>query len=166
MNQGYRVGVASAPSGLQEIRIENFNCRDIWHKLKPIYFKLENTQFKIYPKGYTYQIDPNQGFCQVGLQGIPGESNEYRLGTIFLRNFYTSLDFVRDHIAIGINRGSSKERAEIIGHNYDPLDVVKTGHSTGTYILISLLAIMCASVTFTIALEVVSRKRKQRAAQK
>ena len=162
MNDNYRVSVADAPSGLKEIRIENYNCKDILHKLKPIYFKLESTEIKIYPKGYTYQIDPNQGYCQVGLQGIPGESNEYRLGTIFLRNFYTSFDYDKDQIAIGINRGSSKERAEIIGHSYDPFDGLPDGGPTiGTYILVILMAIMCAGITIFIVTMVISRKRKQ-----
>jgi len=40
--------------------------------------------------------------CFIALQGIPGKS-EYRLGSIFLRSFYTILDFERDIIGLGIN---------------------------------------------------------------
>lgn len=166
MNEKYKVSVVTAPNGLKEISIENFNCRDIIHKLKPIYFKLESTEIKIYPKGYTYQLDKNQGYCQVGLQGIPGESNEYRLGTIFLRNFYTSLDYEKDQIAIGVNRGAAKERAEIIGHNFDPFEELPDdGPTLGSYILIILMAIMCAGITIFVVTLVISRKKKQHMAQ-
>lgn len=65
---------------------------------------LESTQMIINPKGYTYQLDENQGYCQVGIAADKNsDSNEYRLGTIFLRNFYTSLDYDADLIAIGVN---------------------------------------------------------------
>lgn len=36
---------------------------------------------------------------------LPGEANEYRLGTLFMRNFYTALDFDNDMIILGVNAG-------------------------------------------------------------
>ena len=40
-----------------EIRITNHNCKDVWDKLKPISFKIEDTVITIEPQGYTYQLD-------------------------------------------------------------------------------------------------------------
>lgn len=46
-----------------------------------------------------------------------GQTHEYRLGTIFLRNFYTALDFDHDQIAIGVNKQAALlNQAMIIGH--------------------------------------------------
>ena len=91
------------------MRIYGGNCAEFWQYMKPIEFKLERTVIKINPSGYTYQeYDKNQGFCQVGLHTVPDPNiNEYRLGTVFLRNFYTALDYDRDLIVIGVNKGSS-----------------------------------------------------------
>jgi hypothetical protein len=36
---------------------------------------------------------------------LEGEQNEYRLGTIFMKNFYTALDFDNDMIVLGVNAG-------------------------------------------------------------
>ena len=49
-----------------------------------------------------------------------GVTNEYRLGTVFLRNYYTVLDYEHDMILLGINKG--QESAVIHGHVYDPFD--------------------------------------------
>lgn len=73
------------------------------------------------PRGYTYMYDENQGYCQIGLHPSNGETNAYRLGNIFLRNFYTSLDYDRDLIMIGVNRGAvTYASAKIEGHKSDP----------------------------------------------
>jgi hypothetical protein len=47
----------------------------------------------------------NQGYCSIGLEKLKDVDNEYRLGTLFMRNFYTALDFDNDMIAIGVNAG-------------------------------------------------------------
>lgn len=58
--------------------------------------------------------------CFIALQGIPGKS-EYRLGSIFLRSFYTILDFERDVIGLGINdQLKDLAKAQIIGTNFEP----------------------------------------------
>lgn len=85
--------------------------------MKPIKFKIENTTIVINPRGYTYRSDENQRFCQIGIQPLLGDRNEYRLGTIFLQNFYTSLDYDKDLIAIGLNQDAvTFDRANIIDH--------------------------------------------------
>lgn len=51
---------------------------------------------------------------------MKGVSNEYRLGTVFLRSFYTVLDYEHDMIYLGVNLG--QEEAVMHGHVYDPFD--------------------------------------------
>lgn len=43
--------------------------------------------------------------CFIGIESISDNSNQYRLGTIFLRNFYTALDYEKNVIQLGINKG-------------------------------------------------------------
>ena len=86
------------------MRVNDYNCDKVQPFLKPIEFKLETTAIKINPYGYTYQeYDNKQGFCQIGLESLPSK-NEYRLGTVFLRNFYVGLDYDKDLIIIGVNK--------------------------------------------------------------
>jgi hypothetical protein len=40
----------------------------------------------------------------VGVEGIPDNLNQIRLGSVFLRNFYTVLDFDNNYIMIGLNK--------------------------------------------------------------
>lgn len=127
------------------MRVNDHNCDKVWQHLKPIEFKLETTAIKINPYGYTYQeYDAQQGFCQIGLESIPGR-NEYRLGTVFLRNFYVGLDYDKDLIIIGINKEASDyASAEIIGHSVDPYKP-KVG-SYGPLIFILILCIIIAVI--------------------
>lgn len=107
--------------GYWEIRIPDKACSDVWDDLKPIEFKLENTTIVIQPQGYTYQLDPSQDYCQIGFHALLGDTNEYRLGNLFLRNFYTVLDYDHDMIAIGVNAGSGfMASATIQGHIDNP----------------------------------------------
>ena len=46
--------------------------------------------------------------CFIGVQSIPDNFNQYRLGTIFLRNFYTGLDYENNLILLGPNEGTDK----------------------------------------------------------
>ena len=55
---------------------------------------------------------------------LKGEKNEYRLGTLFMRSFYTGLDFDNDLIILGVNAGSSdRAKAVIFGHTDNPFYV-------------------------------------------
>lgn len=62
-NKDYRVVKERNENGQWEIRVVNLNCEDVWDKLKPIKFKIENTSITIEPRGYTYQLDKRQGYC-------------------------------------------------------------------------------------------------------
>ena len=54
--------------------------------------------------GYLYT---KNGKCFVGIESIPDRFNQIRLGRVFLRNFYTSLDFENDLIILGLNLGGA-----------------------------------------------------------
>lgn len=159
MNEDYRiVKEKSLDTGMWEIRVPDKNCKDVWGFLKPIAFKLEKTNIVIQPRGYTYQLDPNQGYCQIGIQPTPGDSNEYRLGTIFLRNFYTALDYDADLIVIGVNRGSAQlAKATLVGHRANPLKSKKE-HSSVAAILITF----CLLVLGTLAAVFFILRRRNR----
>jgi len=82
--------------------------------------------------------------CFIGLESIPDDENQYRLGRVFLRNFYTGLDYDQNLIMIGPNAYSSKDaKAYINGKVKNPNK--KKHHSTVKWgwlvvILIGLLA--------------------------
>ena len=55
---------------------------------------------------------------------LPGITNEYRLGTLFMRNFYTALDFDNDMIILGVNSGQADNaKSEIFGHADNPYNI-------------------------------------------
>ena len=59
--------------------------------------------------------------CQIGIEKLRGVQSEYRLGTVFLRNFYTGLDYQNDMIYIGVNKGQADNtRRSIKGRVYNP----------------------------------------------
>lgn len=52
---------------------------------------------------------------------LAGEANEYRLGTLFMRNFYTGLDFDNDMIVLGVNSGQADNAKSVMfGHTDNP----------------------------------------------
>ena len=101
----------------------NKPCSQIYNVLSPISFKLQSTTISIAPRGLTLKSDPNSEDekCRIALEKLVGVSNEYRLGNVFLRNFYTALDFDNDLIIIGVNKGmNSVAMASIEGRVYNP----------------------------------------------
>ena len=96
-------------------------CSKIYGVLKTIEFKLQTTRISITPEGYTYEIDPMEPKCQIGLEKLVGVEHEYRLGNVFFRNFYVGLDYDEDMIYVGINKGMAAiASAGISGHVYNP----------------------------------------------
>lgn len=94
-------------------------ARKACHELEPLLFDIEftlqNTKITIKPRGYLYHLADQNKDCFIGISSIPDSLNQYRLGTIFLRNFYTSLDFDRNQIMIGLNKGSDAMASSISG---------------------------------------------------
>jgi len=58
--------------------------------------------------------------CFIGISSLPDSVGQYRLGTIFLRNFYTSLDFDKNLIMIGLNKGADAMASQISGKAGNP----------------------------------------------
>jgi hypothetical protein len=49
------------------------------------------------------------------------EANEYRLGNVFLRMFYVSLDYDKDMILLGVNKGAELTAAAgVYGKSNNP----------------------------------------------
>ena len=60
-----------------------------------------------------YEIEDK---CYVGIESIPDKVNHYRLGNVFLRNFYTVLNFEKNIIMLGLNKdGAAAESAALNG---------------------------------------------------
>ena len=95
----------------------------------------------IKPKGYTYEL-PNQNDCFIGVSEIPDSYNQYRLGTIFLRNFYTGLDYNTQEIMLGINEGT--DSASMIGKSMSKEKKSQQGTHSNSLVFISffLLTLM------------------------
>ena len=73
------------------------------------------------PAGYIYSLAGQENDCFIGISQIPDQSNQYRLGTIFLRNFYTALDYDENLIIMGINKNIPvKDRPTMEGHVLNP----------------------------------------------
>ena len=82
-------------------------CDKIYDTLGDISFRLQGTKVELKPRGYLYPMSLDMSKCFVGIEKIPNSANQYRLGTIFLRNFYTALDFDNNLVLMGVNKGSS-----------------------------------------------------------
>ena len=102
-----------------------------------IEFVLRTTRLHIKPKGYLYSL-PTQQDCFIGISSLPDSLNQYRLGTIFLRNFYLGLDYEQDLILLGINKGREDSHAEIFGKSENPL-LPKAGLGVGWWIFTFIL---------------------------
>lgn len=92
----------------------------------------------IKPRGYLYSFQ-DQNSCQVGIQGIPDYLNEYRLGSIFLRNFYVGLDYEFDELVIGLNKNN--QDAQIHGKSKNPFDEEPSDSKAWLAIIILLLVL-------------------------
>lgn len=107
------------------------------------------------PESYTFMDDPKQDFCQIGFHPIIGSSHEYRLGNIFLRNFYVTLDYEQDLILLGISkdanvRASEKEKIQIEGYAYNPRvnhNLIRRTGSAG-YVLVGVLFFMTIAIIY------------------
>lgn len=98
------------------------------------------------PRGYLYQIEYDIKNCFIGLQSIDDNANQFRLGTIFLQNFYTALDYDNNMILLGVNKGSSdKAKAYIDGDLPDPF---LAGNSSLAIVIVILLILIAIGIIF------------------
>lgn len=92
----------------RHIMIARKSCHALYNTLKPIKFSLQHTVIEIKPEGYLYSLPNQKKDCYIGIEEIPDRSNHYRLGTVFLRNFYVVLNYELNLIHMGVNNGSEK----------------------------------------------------------
>lgn len=83
----------------------NTQCDDIVDDLPTLKINFDGgVSIEIEPRGYVYKPAPGDYYCKIGLSGVEG-SKQYRLGTQFLKNFYTVLDYDNKQVMIG-SKGS------------------------------------------------------------
>lgn len=137
------------------IMVSRKQCKDLWNSYSDISFMLSGTEISIKPRGYLYSLPNQNDDCFIGLQAIPDSANQYRLGTIFLRNFYTGLDYDQNLIMIGANAYSSDAaKAQIRGKAKNPF---AHDPSAGPWVAIILVVI----VMFGLAIFFYLRAKKQ-----
>lgn len=83
------------------IVVERTRCSEVAPKLEPLAFLLGRGEFKIEPQGYL--IDLPGGDCQVAIEKVDANQHwwnddDIRLGTVFLQNFYTILNYDENSI--------------------------------------------------------------------
>lgn len=127
-----------------EILVSSLSCENLAKKLDPLEFMLHHTKIKIKPMGYLYSFI-NQKDCFIGVQSIPDRFNQYRLGTIFLRNFYTGLNYHYNSLLIGLNQGTTD--AEIMGAAPNPFKP-KTNHGAIIFVIAFLVLMFAIAIFF------------------
>lgn len=128
-----------------EILISKLSCKELAKKLDPLEFTLHHTKIKIKPLGYLYQLSDSQKDCFIGVQSIPDRFNQYRLGTIFLRNFYTGLNYHYNSLLIGLNQGTTD--AEIQGAAPNPYKP-KSNHGAIIFVIAFLVLMFAIAIFF------------------
>ena len=124
----------------------NQPCDEISHKYGDLEFTLGDTEIVIHPKGYLSPMFGDEKFCVLGIEGISDSLNEYRLGSIFLRNFYVGLDYEKNQLVLGLNKGNLD--ATMTYPDTDDDGRHKTLNMVGLFvgiyfILVLLLALIC-----------------------
>ena len=107
-------------------------CGELAKNLTDLTFYIQDSRLTINPTGLLYQVpalanssglmdaetnstdivqessptdlaNADGSECRIGIESIPAEANHYRLGTTFLKHFYTALDYERNLIVMGLN---------------------------------------------------------------
>mmetsp|Transcript_9682 Transcript_9682/g.16287 ORF Transcript_9682/g.16287 Transcript_9682/m.16287 type:complete len:234 (-) Transcript_9682:135-836(-) len=128
----------------RQILVSKNRCERLYSVYGDLEFLLHNTKIQIKPQGYLYS-EPYQSDCFVGIERIPDRMNQYRLGTIFLRNFFTGLDYENGQILIGLNYGTSF--ASISGGSPNPF-IKDTGNGAIVFVLCFLLILLFIAIIF------------------
>jgi len=103
---------------------------------------------QIHPAGYLYNLaDYEEKDCFIGFEKIPDDLNHFRIGTVFLRNFYVGLDYEENMILIGVNKGSSDvAKAGLDGRSFDTKHMKGTpGWALALILTILVILFVCAA---------------------
>ena len=113
-------------------------CDEIVKSLSVLEFNIQQSTVRLSAKGYLYDKD---GKCFVGIESIPDKFNHIRLGRVFLRNFYTVLDFENNYIMLGINlSGDHNYKASINGPLKESIEKAFNGGTLTAFLILLLIA--------------------------
>ena len=73
----------------------NMDCSDLKSLYKSLLFGVQKSYLEIETKDYLYSRDGYDG-CFIGIGLYTDEGDAYRLGTIFLQNFFVGLDYEKN----------------------------------------------------------------------
>ena len=107
----------------------NTDCKYIIDKLPSLKLHMHGYVLEIKPEGYVYPSMKGDSFCKIGISGVPVGPNggQFRLGTIFLQNFYTALNFEKNIVLLKAKGNSSKIGKSSIAFE----EFVKNGNPDG-----------------------------------
>ena len=115
------------------------SCSNLASKLSMIQLCLPGTVLELKPHAYLWAYSGDDG-CNLGFEKT--NSNDYYLGTLFLRNFYVGLDFEYNSVLIGRNKVSKD--VSIHGSSPNPF---KQGPSPALiFVVIFLLVLVVVGV--------------------
>jgi len=132
------------------------NCKDLYDMFGNLQFTLHQTMVVIKPRGYLYAYE-GQDDCYIGVQAIADALGEYRLGSIFLRNFYTGLDYEHNMLLIGLNKNS--DDAEIHGASPNPYGNGGGGNNALLFVLLFLLLLIIIAVACYLRAKKIEKER-------
>ena len=78
-------------------------CEYFMDEMKPLIIRLENWLYTIDPEGYTLNNTIHKHKCQVMVSYINETQELMILGDVFLRNFFTVLDYSRNQVSLGVS---------------------------------------------------------------
>ena len=83
--------------------------------MSPFGIKLDNYIYEIHPEYYL--IDRPNNICYISIEKTrmsdDQSSEKYRLGTNFLKNFYTILNYEEDLIGFSVNKSVNNNQVKI-----------------------------------------------------
>lgn len=125
-----------------EILVSRKKCSELYSVFSDLKFTIQGTEITIKPKGYLYSLGA-QADCFIGISSIPDKYNQYRLGTIFLRNFFVGLDYENNMLLIGINKGATA--AELHGKSENPFKP-KEGNGAILFVITFIIVMIAVAV--------------------
>mgnify|MGYP006096593441 CR=1 FL=1 len=129
----------------KHIMVSRRQCKDLYSRLGDLTFFIHETKIIIKPEGYLYSL-LHQKDCFVGIEAIPDKFNQYRLGSIFLRNFFIGLDFETMQLAVGLNKVSAA--ASIEGKSSNPFRIPKNHDEAIVFVVVFLIVLVGVALFF------------------
>ena len=113
---GFYQNVHFQTTGEGQILVMSEPCYRIEEKFGNLEFNINEARILIKPTGYLQPFFGDDRVCSLGISGIPDKLNEFRLGSLFLRNFFVGLDFENNQLSLGLNSGNLKAEITDASH--------------------------------------------------